>query len=87
MQPGITRITSAQARMLGLRLERRAAALGQSGRGAELAEIEDALARIEAGTYGSCTCCGAPLPLRYLDAAPQAKRCAHCEESTGKART
>lgn len=38
-------------------------------------EIDDALARIEAGTYGTCAVCGQPIPEERLDAVPYAVLC------------
>lgn len=39
----------------------------------ELAEIGDALARLEAGTYGQCEVCGRPIPDERLEANPTAR--------------
>jgi DnaK suppressor protein len=49
---------------------------------AELAAIDEALARINAGTYGHCTECDAKIPDARLDAAPEAARCIGCQEKT-----
>ena len=38
-------------------------------------EIDDALTRIDAGTYGLCAVCGAPIPEARLDAVPYAILC------------
>jgi RNA polymerase-binding transcription factor DksA len=38
-------------------------------------EIDDALARIDAGTYGLCAVCGKPIPEERLDAVPYAVLC------------
>ena len=38
-------------------------------------EIEAALARIEDGTYGTCTRCGRPIGAERLDAVPYATLC------------
>lgn len=46
----------------------------------ELAMIDAALARIEAGTYGECTDCGIDIPAPRLQASPEAPRCIHCQE-------
>jgi len=46
---------------------------------AELAEIEAALERMRAGTYGLCADCFAALPWARLDARPEASRCFDCE--------
>lgn len=44
-----------------------------------LAEVEDALSRMEAGTYGKCEVCGVEIPLRRLEARPHARRCIQCQ--------
>jgi RNA polymerase-binding protein DksA len=44
-----------------------------------LAEIDAALARIEAGTYGICTNCGEEIPLQRLEAYPWASLCIACK--------
>ena len=41
----------------------------------ELDAIEDAFARIEAGTYGSCEVCHKPIGDERLDAVPAARFC------------
>ena len=41
----------------------------------ELQEVDDALARIEAGTYGTCTSCGKKIPVERLEAVPWTKLC------------
>ncbi|MDP2370807.1 TraR/DksA family transcriptional regulator [Rhodoferax sp.] len=46
---------------------------------AELAAVNAALARIEAGTYGQCTDCGVRIPDARLHAAPGAPRCIACQ--------
>jgi DnaK suppressor protein len=43
-----------------------------------IGEIDAALARIEAGTYGSCMQCGATIPEERLELRPFAKRCVSC---------
>lgn len=40
-----------------------------------VAEIDEALARIEAGTYGTCAVCGAVIPEERLAAVPYAILC------------
>ena len=40
-----------------------------------IAEIDEALARIDAGTYGTCASCGKPIPEERLDAIPYATLC------------
>lgn len=45
---------------------------------ARLAEVDAALARIAAGSYGVCTACGRPIPPARLDARPAAATCVGC---------
>lgn len=44
----------------------------------ELREIDAALARIDAGTYGVCEVCGNAIPAARLRARPTASRCVRC---------
>jgi DnaK suppressor protein len=44
----------------------------------DLAGVELALARLDAGTYDVCETCGATLPDELLAAAPTARHCAQC---------
>ena len=41
-------------------------------------DIDDALARIEAGTYGACERCHDSIPLERLEAVPHARFCVAC---------
>ena len=43
-----------------------------------LQDIEDALAKFDAGTYGSCESCGQPIPEARLEAMPAARLCINC---------
>jgi DnaK suppressor protein len=43
-----------------------------------IAEIDDALNRIEDGTYGICEAGGEPIPKRRLEAIPWARLCVAC---------
>jgi RNA polymerase-binding transcription factor DksA len=43
-----------------------------------LNEIDAALARIDAGTYGACTRCGSAIPEERLELRPFASRCVTC---------
>lgn len=43
-----------------------------------LGEIEDALARLEQGTYGVCARCGEPIAPGRLEARPTARTCVRC---------
>jgi DnaK suppressor protein len=45
----------------------------------QLAEVLDALHRIDDGHYGSCADCGKPVPEGRLDAKPEAARCVACQ--------
>ena len=47
---------------------------------AELAELELALLRLEAGTYGVCVDCAEVIPQSRLKARPEAQRCMACQE-------
>jgi len=86
-------LTAAELREERVRLaaERRRLddALGDEGPGAGsctlqdsiaqvLDEIDEALRKIEAGTYGVCARCGQPISAPRLDALPYAVRCVDC---------
>lgn len=43
-----------------------------------LTEVEHALAKLEAGTYGTCENCGKPIPEARLEAMPAARFCIDC---------
>ena len=45
-----------------------------------LADVEEALRRLQDGTYGRCQICGQPIPDRRLEAIPWAIRDVKCEE-------
>ncbi len=40
-----------------------------------LAKVEEALQRIDEGTYGTCDVCGEPIPVARLEALPYTKMC------------
>lgn len=44
----------------------------------QIAEIDAALSRLEAGTYGTCESCGAPIAEARLSARPAARLCVSC---------
>src|SRR5688500_3400716 len=44
-------------------------------------EIDAALDRIVAGTYGTCVRCGAPIPAERLEIRPFASGCVSCQQS------
>ncbi|MCC6627030.1 MAG: TraR/DksA C4-type zinc finger protein [Chloroflexi bacterium] len=41
--------------------------------------VEEALARIDAGTYGACARCGRPIGMERLEALPHAALCITCQ--------
>lgn len=45
---------------------------------AELRQVDDALARLDAGTYGVCLGCGNSIPAARLEVRPFADRCVAC---------
>lgn len=49
-----------------------------------LGEIDEALARIEEGTYGTCVDTGEEIPYERLEALPYAKRTAQAQEKFDK---
>ncbi|MCW3494707.1 TraR/DksA family transcriptional regulator [Microbacterium sp. SSM24] len=49
----------------------------------ELAEIDAAIARREAGDDGLCADCGRSIPIARLVARPTATRCVHCAARAG----
>lgn len=57
-------------------------ALDDAGR-LEIDLIKGALDRIEAGTYGVCVRCGAPVGDRRLEVLPEAALCTNCAAATG----
>lgn len=50
----------------------------ESGGLADIEAIEDALARIDAGTYGVCRSCGESIAIGRLKAIPFARTCIDC---------
>jgi DnaK suppressor protein len=46
---------------------------------AAIEEIDAALAKIAAGTYGFCESCGRPIPTARLEALPHARLCVSCK--------
>jgi DnaK suppressor protein len=47
---------------------------------AELAQIDEALQRIEARSYGQCIDCGMDIAAARLHAAPEVARCVACQD-------
>ncbi len=58
-------------------------ALAEAARRA-LAEFDAALARLDAGTYGSCTRCGSAIGDPRLDARPTAILCIRCARQAAR---
>lgn len=44
-----------------------------------IVEIEEALARLDSGTYGRCQSCGGAIPRERLEALPTATTCVRCK--------
>lgn len=51
---------------------------------AELQQVDDALTRLDAGTYGVCANCGRPIPAGRLEVRPFAEYCVACAELLGR---
>jgi DnaK suppressor protein len=49
-----------------------------------LRDVEHALDRMEAGTYGTCDNCGRPIADERLDALPAARLCLDCKRQRGR---
>jgi RNA polymerase-binding transcription factor DksA len=49
-----------------------------------LTEIEEALARIGRGDYGTCAGCGSAIPYERLEVVPAAQRCVSCQAGRGR---
>lgn len=53
---------------------------------ATVTDINEALERIEAGTYGRCVSCDYPIPDERLEAVPWAALCVPCSAKPGKSK-
>jgi DnaK suppressor protein len=49
-----------------------------------LRDVEHALDRMDAGTYGTCDNCGRPIADERLDALPAARLCLDCKRQRGR---
>jgi DnaK suppressor protein len=79
MEPGDTQFDEESGEGGTLNIEReRDLALSAQAR-ASVEEIDRALARIDAGTYGICDQCGQPIPKARLKALPSATLCVACK--------
>ena len=65
-------------------MEREKAFLFASVKRRRMEEIDLALARIEAGTFGVCEACAKPIPLKRLERVPDASLCVSCKEKEEK---
>jgi RNA polymerase-binding protein DksA len=52
----------------------------------QLAHVNEALERIEAGNYGTCSNCGKPINPARLDALPFSTLCINCQNLSDKGR-
>ena len=52
----------------------------------QLVLVDEALARLGAGTFGTCVRCGLPIPTERLEALPWAARCIDCQQLAGRER-
>jgi len=51
-----------------------------------LSEVNAAIQRLDAGTYGTCVRCGGAVSPRRLDALPYASLCINCQEAAERGR-
>lgn len=47
---------------------------------AHIAEVSEALGRMDAGTYGDCVDCGAQIPVERLEIMPATRYCVSCQQ-------
>ena len=52
----------------------------------QLELVDEALARLEAGTFGACVRCGRPIAVDRLEALPWAPRCIDCQRIADRER-
>lgn len=50
----------------------------------QLRQVEEALARLDAGTYGRCASCGAAIASERLEAIPWAAHCIDCARKVAR---
>ena len=79
MEPGDIQFDEESGEGATINIEReRDLALSAQARGA-VEEIDRALARLDAGTYGTCERCGEPIPKARLKVLPYAALCVACK--------
>jgi RNA polymerase-binding transcription factor DksA len=61
-------------------LERELAEASAARSRAVIADIDRALIVMDAGQYGVCEACGAPIPVERLEAIPHSRRCVPCAQ-------
>lgn len=66
----LSRLDSMQMQQMALEQKRR--------QKTELSKLEEAIKRIDSGTYGTCMLCRQPIAIARLEAQPAAILCIHC---------
>ena len=61
-------------------LEREIAEVSAARLDAAVHEAQEALRRLDDGTYGICERCAAPIPYERLEAIPHVRRCVNCPD-------
>lgn len=61
-------------------LEREIAEASERRAEEAIVDIEDAVIRLDNGTYGACERCGTAIPVERLETIPYARRCVDCTE-------
>ncbi|MFI1002843.1 TraR/DksA family transcriptional regulator [Streptomyces galbus] len=67
----------------GLSADDHLLAAQRAAMGQVLEEIDEAFARIDDGTYGTCTGCAKPIPAERLEILPYTRHCVACRGLTG----
>jgi RNA polymerase-binding transcription factor DksA len=62
-------------------LEREVADASAARASEAIEDIDDALARMDAGTYGLCESCGLHIPVERLEVIPHARFCVRCSSA------
>ena len=83
--PGQMTYGSQAAAASGVFDQQRALALRDRSK-AQLEQIDAALTRLDAGTYGRCETCGRPIAPERLEALPWAGLCIDCQRAATKPR-
>lgn len=65
--------------------ERERAFLTASAEGRALLDVDEALRRLYRDEYGTCETCGEEIPMKRLEAVPQATLCLNCKAKEEKA--